>query len=162
MDSACGEYYDAPLDKENEVTHYHVEFLGTPHSHAWVVAGLVHPFVSVPVVDKCPQFKNIQGRKLAEMKRSFYKALEEASRLVKMTLPERLATCRFKREGNEKNGGRSLFSSSVFLCVFFCVFFCLWHSCGFYIPLVIVHYLICSLEFSCLSRQQGILKYCAY
>ena len=118
MDSACGEYYDAPLDKENEVTHYHVEFLGTPHSHAWVVAGLVHPFVSVPVVDKCPQFKNIQGRKLAEMKRSFYKALEEASRLLKMTLPERLATCRFKREGNEKNGGRSLFSSSILFSFF--------------------------------------------
>ena len=124
LDSTCGEYYDAPLDKENEVTHYHVEFLGTPHSHAWVVAGLVHPFVSVPVVDKCPQFKNIQGRKLAEMKRSFYKALEEASRLVKMTLPERLATCRFKREGNEKNGGRSLFSSSILFSFF--VFAILW------------------------------------
>lgn len=95
-DPTCGEYYDAPLDKENEVTHYHVEFFGRPRSRAWLVPSLVNPFQSMNENEReTPKFKNIQGKQLIELKKSYDFALKEAHSYLKKTTEERLKSCHF-------------------------------------------------------------------
>ena len=101
QDPTCGEYYDAPLDKETEITHYHVEFFGQPRSRAWLVPALVHPLRSMSEADKAPLFRNIQGRQLAELKRSYEVALEEARVSLSMASCERLERCHFKYDEGE-------------------------------------------------------------
>ena len=83
------------MNKENEVTHYHVEFLGDPHSHAWVAPSGVHPFTSVSDEDKVPKFRKLHGKRLAELKRSFQLALSEAEALLQMDESQRLSRCLF-------------------------------------------------------------------
>lgn len=100
-DPTCGEYYDAPLDKENEITHYHVEFFGWPRSRAWLVPALVHPLRSLNEIERAPKFKKIQGRQLIELKKSYEFALKEADNSISKTTDERLETCHFKY--NEKD-----------------------------------------------------------
>ena len=36
-------------DEDNEITHYHVEFLGQPHSHGWVASKDVSEFTESSV-----------------------------------------------------------------------------------------------------------------
>lgn len=95
-DPTCGEYYDAPLDKENEITHYHVEFFGRTRSRAWLVPALVHPLRSMNEIEEAPKFKKIQGRQLNELKKSYEFALKEAHNLLNKTSDQRLETCHFK------------------------------------------------------------------
>lgn len=95
-DPTCGEYYDAPLDKENEITHYHVEFFGQPRSRAWLVPARVHPLRSMNETKMVPQFRKIQGRQLIELKKSYEFALKEAQSSLNTTAEERIETCHFK------------------------------------------------------------------
>jgi len=95
-DPTCGEYYDAPLDKQNEITHYHVEFFGQPRSRAWLVPALVHPLRSMNEIETTPKFRKIQGRQLIELKKSYEYALKEAYNSLNKTSEQRLATCHFK------------------------------------------------------------------
>lgn len=108
-DPTCGEYYDAPLDKENEITHYHVEFFGRPRSRAWLVPRLVHPFQSMDEIEReAPKFKKIQGRQLIELKKSYDFALKEAHSSLKKTNDERLASCHFKCKNEEGRSANSV------------------------------------------------------
>ncbi|CAH3186282.1 unnamed protein product [Porites lobata] len=95
-DPTCGEYYDAPLIKEDEVTHYHVEFFGRPRSRAWLVPALVHPLRSINEIEKTPKFRKIQGRQLMELRKSYEFALKEAYNSLSKTADQRLASCHFK------------------------------------------------------------------
>ncbi|CAH3175007.1 unnamed protein product [Porites evermanni] len=95
-DPTCGEYYDAPLIKEDEVTHYHVEFFGRPRSRAWLVPPFVHPLRSVNEIEKTPKFRKIQGRQLMELRKSYEFALKEAYNSLSKTTDQRLASCHFK------------------------------------------------------------------
>ena len=103
-DPSYGEYYDTLMNKENEVTHYHVEFLGEPHSHAWVVQSGVHPFASVSDEDKIPRFRKLHGKRLTDLKKSFQLALFEAVTLQKMEDSERLSGCHFHLKELTPNG----------------------------------------------------------
>lgn len=101
-DPTCGEYYDAPLVKENEITHYHVEFFGQPRSRAWLVPARVHPLRSMNEAEKAPQFRKIQGRQLIELKKSYEFALKEAQSSLNKTSEQRLETCHFKYVDEEE------------------------------------------------------------
>ncbi|KAL9966285.1 hypothetical protein ACROYT_G024338 [Oculina patagonica] len=107
-DPTCGEYYDAPLEKEKEITHYHVEFFGQPRSRAWLVPARVHPLRSMSESEKAPQFRKIQGRQLIELKKSYEFALQEAQSSLNKTSDQRLETCHFKYvDEEEKPAGAS-------------------------------------------------------
>lgn len=100
-DPTCGEYYDAPLVKEDEVTHYHVEFFGLPRSRAWLIPSLVHPLRSMNEIEKAPKFRKIQGRQLIELKKSYEFALEEAYSSLQKMSDQRLESCHFKYVAEE-------------------------------------------------------------
>lgn len=111
-DPTCGEYYDAPLDKENEITHYHVEFFGRPRSRAWLVPSLVNPFQSMNENEReTPKFKKILGKQLIELKKSYDFALKEAHSYLKKTTEERLKSCHFKYKREECMSANSVVST---------------------------------------------------
>lgn len=72
-----------------------MEFLGDPHSHAWVAPSGVHPFTSVSDKDKVPKFRKLQGKRVMDLKKSFQLALSEAEALLKMDKSQRLSRCHF-------------------------------------------------------------------
>ncbi|XP_041707643.1 zinc finger CW-type PWWP domain protein 2 homolog isoform X2 [Coregonus clupeaformis] len=67
------------LGSEGYVEHYHVEFLGRPHTRYWAAA-------------KHPKYRNLQGA----MRKSYEVAMEEVAKVMEMGCEERLQFSHFQ------------------------------------------------------------------
>ncbi|XP_036369697.1 uncharacterized protein LOC118768051 isoform X2 [Octopus sinensis] len=90
--------------EEIVVDSYHVEFLGTPHSHAWISSSCIHLLDSNPqslVLKKyMPKSK---GHKSTFRGNSIQGALKEAEIFQKLSKSVRLKRCVFNYTGSEHN-----------------------------------------------------------
>ncbi|XP_057293092.1 zinc finger CW-type PWWP domain protein 1-like [Hydractinia symbiolongicarpus] len=79
-------------DGTNDPKYYHIEFLGKPHTHAWVSARYVQIYsVSIGETEFT---QNAMKRKA--MKLSFQKSISEASQMLELTQDQRLEKCIYR------------------------------------------------------------------
>ncbi|CAI9741206.1 finger CW-type PWWP domain 2 isoform X1 [Octopus vulgaris] len=90
--------------EEIVVDSYHVEFLGTPHSHAWISSSCIHLLDSNPqsLVSKRYMPKS-KGHKSTFRGNSIQGALKEAEIFQKLSKSVRLKRCVFNYTGSEHN-----------------------------------------------------------
>lgn len=101
-DPTCGEYYDALLEKQDQPIQYHVEFLGKPHSRAWVRPKMVHPYNAITEDEKLMPLQKGSSKLLG----SYRTALDEAKRLLSVSASDRLRlSCQFKYIENDTDSG---------------------------------------------------------
>ncbi|XP_013399859.1 zinc finger CW-type PWWP domain protein 2-like [Lingula anatina] len=111
------------LDSDGEPYWYHIEFLGNPHSHGWVLSRGVELYGHVDRISGTAGTCHVQGPKRKKrckglkltyqprpvsrnkyMKHDVQDAVVEADQLVKHSLQERLRLCQFvdKPKAQEK------------------------------------------------------------
>ena len=79
-------------DGTDDPKYYHIEFLGEPHSHAWVLAKYVQVY-NTNTVDLGFDEKGMKGKRIKDQ---FQKSVNEAARLVNMSSEECLGKCVYK------------------------------------------------------------------
>ena len=86
-----GNYIIRYQDGTNDPQYYHIEFLGEPHTHAWISANKIEVF-NVATAD----LLNHKSMKLKRSKQQYEKSMQESSKLVNLTNAERLEACVYK------------------------------------------------------------------
>lgn len=87
-----GDYIIRYADGTNDPKYYHIEFLGKPHSHAWVSARFVEVYNTATTVD----IASMKTMSRKRMKEHLQNSLLEAIQLTNITSEARLKHCVYK------------------------------------------------------------------